>query len=103
LIEGYLDPSKKNDANLGIADFSEKMVLRFKNEHEVSMYFEVVDQLTKVMVLKGHKVLLEKDHYQDILQNFTETCRDFMLFLCKDEAYGSIKAGLEDDSRSQED
>jgi hypothetical protein len=37
-------------------------------------------------------VLLEKEHYQDMLKTFVNVNRDFLLFLCKDEAYGEIKS-----------
>ena len=43
LIEGYSNPDHKNEAGLGIEDFVNQMVLRFKNEHEQSLYFEAVD------------------------------------------------------------
>ena len=46
LIEGYADENEKNDEGLGIGDFVENMVLRFKNEHEISLYFDAVDQLS---------------------------------------------------------
>ena len=91
LLEGYLDPAQTNSSGHGIDDFMDKMVLRFKNEHEISLYFEIVDQLSRVLTLKGHKVLLEKEHYQDMLKTFVNVNRDFLLFLCKDEAYGEIK------------
>ena len=90
LIEGYLNPLKKNDANVGIPDFQDKMVLRFKNEHELSLYFEAVDQLSKVIILKGQRVLLEKEHYQEIMTTFINLNKEFMMFLCKDEEYGDI-------------
>lgn len=91
LIEGYLNPANKNDAGVGIKDFADKMVLRFMNEHELSLYFETVDQLSKVVILKGQRVLLEKEHYQEIMEGFINLNKDFLMFLCKDEAYGEVK------------
>lgn len=64
------------------------MVLRFANEHEISLYFEIVDQLNKVMNLKGHKMLLENDHYKDMMNQLVDVSKDFFMFLSKDEAYG---------------
>lgn len=43
LLEGYLNPGQTNESGHGINDFKDKMVLRFKNEHEISLYFEIVD------------------------------------------------------------
>ena len=54
LMEGYiLNPGAKNDAGIGLTDFADKMVLRFKNEHELGLYFDAVDQLSNVVILKG--------------------------------------------------
>ena len=53
LIEGYTDPSYKNEAGVGYSDFVDKMVLRFKNEKELSLYFDAVDHLAQVIILKG--------------------------------------------------
>jgi hypothetical protein len=47
------------------------MVLRFKNEHEISLYFDIVDELSQLIILKGQKVLLEKEHYEEIMTRFT--------------------------------
>ena len=90
LVEGYTDPAVINSEGYGINDFFDKMVLRFKNEHELSLYFEAVDHLCKVIVLKGQKVLLEKEHYGTIMEEFLSVCKNFMLFLCQDESYGEI-------------
>ena len=62
----------------------------------MSLYFEIIDQLSKVLILKGRKVLLEKDHYHDIMKDFVDLNKDFLLFLCKDEAYGKIKNQMSD-------
>lgn len=34
---------QKNKAGIGIDDFEDKMVLRFQNQNEISLYFEIVD------------------------------------------------------------
>lgn len=44
LVEGYL--KHRNEAGVGISDCEDQMVLRFKNEHEVGLYFDTVDQLS---------------------------------------------------------
>ena len=46
LIEGYKNEELRNTGGFGIADFEENMVLRFKNEHEISLYFDIVDQIS---------------------------------------------------------
>mmetsp|Transcript_7944 Transcript_7944/g.12291 ORF Transcript_7944/g.12291 Transcript_7944/m.12291 type:complete len:145 (+) Transcript_7944:705-1139(+) len=81
LVEGFTNPDLVNDEGFGIKDFFDKMVLRFKNEHEVSLYFDAIDQLCKIIVLKGQKVLLEKEHYGSIMEDFLELSKSFMLFL----------------------
>lgn len=64
------------------------MVLRFKNQKEISLYFDVVDHLAEVVILKGQRVLLEKEHYGEIMEKFLTLNKDFLLFLCQDEGYG---------------
>lgn len=102
LIEGYLDPNQKNEAGIGIEDFNDKMVLRFKNEHELSLYFDAVDQLSNVVILKGQNVLLEKEHYKDILKSFVNLNKDFLLYLCKDGQYGDVKNFMEGNDTERE-
>lgn len=44
LMEGYInDPTRKNEAGISMTDFVDKMVLRFQNENELSLYFDCVD------------------------------------------------------------
>jgi hypothetical protein len=64
------------------------MVLRFKNQKELSLYFDTVDHLAEVIILKGRRVLLEKEHYGEIMEKFLALSKDYLLFLCKDEDYG---------------
>lgn len=89
MVEKYKDFKQTNEDGIGIDDFVNKIVLRFRSEHEISLYFEIVDQLTQIVVLKGRKVLLEKEHYSEIMSRYLEVCKNYMLFLCKDEAYTS--------------
>lgn len=91
LLEGYTDPKSSNQAGIGIKDFEDKMVLRFANEHEISLYFDIVEQLTQLMSLKGHRVLLDNEHYRAVMSSLVDVSKDFLLFLCKDEAYGLVK------------
>ena len=43
-MEGYVnDPTRKNEAGVSMTDFVDKMVLRFQNENELSLYFDCVD------------------------------------------------------------
>lgn len=100
LIEGYKNPETKNRGGFGLNDFNKKMVLRFKNEHETSLYFSAVDQLTEIIILKGRRVLLEKENYHTIMSKMMKLSKDFLFFLTKDEAYGDLKelqeAGIND-------
>lgn len=89
MVEKYKDSRQTNEDGVGIDDFVNKIVLRFKSEHEISLYFEIIDQLTQIVVLKGRKVLLEKEHYSEIMSRYLEVCKNYMLFLCKDEGYTS--------------
>lgn len=68
-------------------DQRDKMVLRFANEQEISLYFDIVDQLSKIVILKGRRVLLEPDYYAKMMNNYLDVCQRYMLFLCKDEMY----------------
>ena len=88
LVEGYL--SHTNEAGVSLCDFEDQMVLRFKNDQEIGLYFDTVDQLSQVIILKGRRVLLEKEHYGEIMEKFIDLNKNFMLFLCKDEDYGDI-------------
>jgi hypothetical protein len=65
-------------------------VLRFKNEKEISLYFDIVDQLAQVIILKGRRVLFEKEHYGEIMDKFLGVNKNFLHYLCKDEAYGDV-------------
>ena len=69
------------------------MVLRFGNEHEISLYFDIVDQLSNIVILKGRRVLLEPENYSSMLMNYLDVCQRYMLFLCKDEQYASFIDG----------
>ena len=73
----------------------DQIVLRFKSEHEISLYFDIIDQLTSIVVLKGRKVLLEKEHYSEIMSQYIEICKNYMLFLCKDEDYSEYLNSFE--------
>ena len=66
------------------------MVLRFKNEKELSLYFDSVDQLSQIIILKGQRVLLEKEHYGEIIEQFLDLNKNFLNFLIQDEYYGEI-------------
>ena len=66
------------------------MVLRFKNEEEQQIYFQLVDQLAEVLMLKGGKVLFEKEHYGEIMNKYVDICNNYMLWLAKDEDYGTF-------------
>lgn len=90
LIEGYTDENFKDENSIGITDFTDQMVLRFKNEKELSLYFESVDQLSQIIILKGQRVLLEKEHYGLILEKFLDVNKNFLNFLVQDEHYGEI-------------
>ena len=41
LVEGYL--RNTNEAGIGLCDFEDQMVLRFKNDSEIGLYFDAVD------------------------------------------------------------
>lgn len=90
LVEKYRDPKYTNKDGVGINEFMDNIVLRFKSEHEISLYFEIIDQLTQIIILKGRKVLLEKEHYSEIMNRYIEVCKNYMIFLCKDEDYTSF-------------
>ena len=49
--------------------------------------------MTQVIVLKGQRVLLEKEHYGEIMDKFIDINKNFLLFLCKDNDYGDILTG----------
>ena len=61
------------------------MVLRFKNEKEIGLYFDAVDHLAQVIILKGQRVLLEKEHYGEIMEKFLTLNKNFLDFLCENE------------------
>ena len=81
-VEGYADENSKNELGIGLSDFSDKMVLRFKNEKELSLYFDAVDHLAQVIILKGQRVLLEKEHYGEIMEKFLTLNKNYLGFLC---------------------
>lgn len=87
LIEGYLDEAKA---------LKEKMVLHFTNEHELALYFDIVDHLCQVVILKGRQVLLEPEHYSGMLHRYLDICQRYMMFLAKDEDYSSTVTGTQD-------
>ena len=95
LVEKYRDPKYTNRDGVGIDQFMDQIVLRFKSEHEISLYFDIIDQLTSIVVLKGRKVLLEKEHYSEIMSQYIEICKNYMLFLCKDEDYSEYLNSFE--------
>ena len=97
LIEGYTDENYKDENCIGITDFFDQMVLRFKNQQELALYFDSVDQLSQIIILKGQRVLLEKEHYGQIMEKFLDVNKNFLNFLIQDEYYGDIL-----ESRSKE-
>lgn len=97
LIEGYTDENYKDENSIGITDFFDQMVLRFKNQQELALYFDSVDQLSEIIILKGQRVLLEKEHYGQIMEKFLDVNKNFLNFLIQDENYGEIL-----ESRSKE-
>lgn len=50
-----------------------------------------------MILLKGRRVLLEKEHYAEIMEKYLDICKNYMLFLCKDEEYQAAMVKNEDE------
>ena len=56
------------------------------------------------MILKGNRILLEKEHYGQIMEKFIKLNKNFLLFLCKDEDYGNFvdaEGGTEQEAKTK--
>jgi hypothetical protein len=43
------------------------------------------------VILKGQRILLEKEHYGEIMEKFLDLNKNYMLFLCNDHEYSSVE------------
>ena len=65
-------------------DKIEQVNFEFMDKHDLTMYFEAMDNLNTILSSRGKETLFNINSYKQQVSKVAQTCRKFMYYLTQD-------------------